>query len=392
MRLFCGQNYTFAFPRTVPKMSILGKWPGKRAQTRNLPFPEWQLRTDAALSWLRRSIEVTGGKGSSHSYRPLFGWEKAYPETTGYLIETLFDYAVVKQDDSLRGLAFGCADWLVSIQLPGGAFPGLLVGNKEPSVFNTSQILFGLSRAVAEDRGANQAVFDALLRATDWLLSQLEPDSSWRKHGYVPGFTPSYYTRAVWAVLKANQVIQKNEIQEVMRSALLYYAERILPNGAVMDWGFRAGKPAFTHTVAYTLEGFLESAVLLKEKKIIEKKILTGEKLLSVVEANKGRTAGCYDERWRGDYSFLCTTGNCQLSVFYWRLWELTGREDFKEGSHRLLMEIIDCQRLGNNLNTYGALPGSAPVWGPYARFRYPNWGVKFLLDALRAWRGDFPA
>ncbi|MBP6826992.1 MAG: hypothetical protein KA165_10585, partial [Saprospiraceae bacterium] len=203
-------------------MSILGKWPGKRAQTRNLPFPEWQLRTDAALSWLRRSIEVTGGKGSSHSYRPLFGWEKAYPETTGYLIETLFDYAVVKQDDSLRGLAFGCADWLVSIQLPGGAFPGLLVGNKEPSVFNTSQILFGLSRAVAEDRGANQAVFDALLRATDWLLSQLEPDSSWRKHGYVPGFTPSYYTRAVWAVLKANQVIQKNKIQEVMRSALLY--------------------------------------------------------------------------------------------------------------------------------------------------------------------------
>ena len=362
------------------------------AQTRNLPFPEWQLRTDAALSWLRRSIEVTGGKGSSHSYRPLFGWEKAYPETTGYLIDTLFDYALVKQDDSLRGLAFGCADWLVSIQLPDGAFPGLLAGNKEPSVFNTSQILFGLSRAFTEDRSANQAVFDALVRATEWLLSQLEPDFSWRKHGYVPGFTPSYYTRAVWAVLKANQVIQNNEIQEVMRSALLYYSERMLPNGAVRDWGFRAGKPAFTHTIAYTLEGFLESAVLLEEKEIIEKKILTGEKLLSVVEMNNGRTAGCYDERWRGDYSFLCTTGNCQLSIFYQRLWELTGREDFREASHRFLMETIGCQRLGNNINTYGALPGSAPVWGPYARFRYPNWGVKFLLDALGIRRGHFSA
>ena len=141
MRSKCGQNYTFAMLRSTSKMPIVGKKP-------ILPSDKdkWALRTDAALAWLRRSIEVTGGQGSSHSWSPLFGWAKAYPETTGYLIETLLDYVVLKDDDSLRELAFQCANWLVSIQLPNGSFPGLLAGNKEPSVFNTAQILFGLAR------------------------------------------------------------------------------------------------------------------------------------------------------------------------------------------------------------------------------------------------------
>ncbi len=368
-------------------MSISGKRSGNVSDFQNLSLSEWQRRTDAALAWLRRSIAVTGGNGSSHSYSPLFGWEKAYPETTGYLIETMFDYAEIKQDDSLRDLAFGCARWLVSIQLPDGAFPGLLAGNTKPSVFNTSQILFGLARAVEESpvqSPERRTFYDALHRATEWLVFQLEPDYSWKKHAYVPGYTPSYYTRAVWGVLTANQILQNPDTEDAMRKALRFYAQRLLPGGGVRDWGFRPGKPAFTHTIAYTLEGFLESAVLLGEQKIIEKKILTGEKLLSVMDKNNGRFAGRYDEQWRGDYSFVCVPGHCQVSVFFRRLWAITGEEKFRKSAERLLMETIGYQKLGRNMDTCGALPGSAPFWGPYLRFRYPNWGVKFFLDAMR--------
>lgn len=368
-------------------MSISGKRGGNVSDFQNLPLSEWQHRTGAALDWLRRSIAVTGGKGSSHSYSPFFGWQKAYPETTGYLIETLFDYAEIKRDDSLRDLAFGCARWLASIQLPGGAFPGLLAGNTKPSVFNTSQILFGLARAVEESpvRSPERRTFhDALRSATEWLVSQLEPDYSWKKHAYVPDFTPSYYTRGVWGVLKANRILQNNDIENVMRNALKFYAQRLLPDGAVRDWGFRPGKPAFTHTIAYTLEGFLECALLLGEQQIIEKKILTGEKILSIMNENGGRLAGRYGEQWRGDYSFLCVTGHCQMSVFYRRLWEITGEEKCRKAARQLLMEVIDCQKLARNLNTFGALAGSRPLWGPYMRFRYPNWGAKFFLDAMR--------
>ena len=372
---------------------------------------DWQRRTDAALAWLRRSMEATGGQGSSHSWSPLFGWAKAYPETTGYLIETLLDYAELDKDESLRDLAYQCANWLVSIQLPNGAFPGLLAGNKEPSVFNTAMILFGLARVnptpnpSPEGRGdvertatssdvsstvrstsplpSGEGSGVGLTRAVSWLLSTLEPDFSWRKHAYIPGFTPSYYTRAVWGVLKANQILQSTETEYAMRQALHYYAQRLLPNGAVHDWGFQPGKPAFTHTMAYTLEGFLESAVLLNEKEIIDKKILAGDIFLTIREKAGGRTAGRYDEQWQGDYSFVCVTGNCQFSVFYHRLWEITREEKFLAAAFSFLAEILGFQRLGKNKNRFGALPGSAPLWGPYLRWRYPNWGVKFFLDAM---------
>ncbi|MFN0216570.1 MAG: prenyltransferase/squalene oxidase repeat-containing protein [Saprospiraceae bacterium] len=332
---------------------------------------DWRNRTDAALAWLRRSIEVTGGNGASHSWHPLLGWAKAYPETTGYLIETLLAYAELKQDDSLKNLAFEQRKWLKTIQLPSGAFTGLLVGNHRPSVFNTSQILFGLNRGAASHR------------AVSWLLSKLESDGAWRSHAYVPGFVPSYYTRAVWGVLQSNSSLQHPDIKGPMRQALQFYAKRFLPNGAVKDWGFRSGEPAFTHTIAYTLEGFWESSLLLAESGIREKVMASLERLLAARKEAGGRTAGRYDEGWNGDHSFLCITGNCQLSSLCHKVWVKTGESKFKESAHSFLTEILDFQRLGANKNTFGAFIGSAPIWGAYLPFRYPNWTVKFFLDAM---------
>ena len=30
-----------------------------------------------------------------------------------------------------------------------------------------------------------------------------------------------------------------------------------------------------------------------------------------------------------------------------------------------------------------GGIAGSAPIWGDYSRFEYPNWAAKFFADAL---------
>ena len=30
-----------------------------------------------------------------------------------------------------------------------------------------------------------------------------------------------------------------------------------------------------------------------------------------------------------------------------------------------------------------GAIAGSAPIWGDYSRFEFPNWAAKFYADAL---------
>lgn len=354
----------------------------------------WNIRTDAALHWLRRSIEATGRMGSSHSYAPVLGWNKAYPETTGYLIPTLLCYAKIKKDDSLRNLAFDCADWLCTIQLPDGAFAAGLAGRNDSSVFNSSQVLFGFLKfdeeVLTEENDSplfykNILWRSALDRTAHWLLRALDADGVWRQAAYVPGFVPSYYTRAVWGVLMAGRQLPWPELSDRMRQALRFYANRFQEDGTVSDWGFRAGEPAFTHTLAYTLEGFLESALLLGEKDIIDR-VFCSAAILLRVRQEKGKTAGRYGQRWQGDYSFLCTTGNAQLSVLFYRLWQISGEESFRLGSYIFLREILDTQRLGKNSNTYGALPGSAPFWGPYMRFRYPNWGVKFFLDAMLNW------
>lgn len=357
----------------------------------------WDTRTDAALQWLGRSIDATGKKGSAHSWMPVLGWNKAYPETTGYLIPTLLYFADLKKEDSLRRLALGCADWLCTVQLPNGAFPAGLAGRNDPSIFNSSQILFGFVKVdeeiLAEENSPSfihkkKIWRSALEKAAGWLLRALDADGVWRHSAYVPGFVPSYYTRAVWGLLIANRRLQWPDLPGRMRQALWFYASRFREDGTVSDWGFRAGEPAFTHTLAYTLEGFLESALLLGEKEIVDQVVRSATILLRIRQ-ERGKTAGRYGSHWAGDYSFRCLTGNAQLSVLFYRLWQITGEEPFRLGSYIFLREILEFQYLGKNPNRYGALPGSAPVWGPYLRFRYPNWGVKFFLDAMANWNND---
>ncbi len=325
----------------------------------------------AALSWLRRSIEATGGCGSAHSYSPLLGWAKAYPETTGYLIPTLLRYADLLHDESLYALALQCRNWLLGIQLPSGAWAGGLAGETRPSVFNTAMILRGIPPV---EKGAGDAVA--------WLLAGLSPDGAWRKDAYVPGFVPCYYTYAVWSVLEAGAARNHLGLQEKMRAALHFYAGRFQPDGTVLDWGLKPCRWAFTHTIGYTLQGFLESARLLGEQDILEKTIHAAEGLLTECRRT-GHAAGGYGANWQGDYSFTCPVGNAQLSIFFHRLWQTTGEEKFQQAGGDFLTEALRFQNFGKNPNTYGGLPGSAPFWGPYLRWRYPNWGAKFLLDAL---------
>lgn len=356
----------------------------------------WHSRTNAALAWTRRSIAATQGQGSAHSYSPIWGWARAYPETTGYLIETLLRYAKLTADDTLRQLAFQCGDWLCSVQLPSGAFSGGTAGGTRPSVFNTAQILFGLLKLDAEILSEENAIQinpvspyrTALKLALGWLMENLGQDGAWRTAAYVRGFVPSYYTRAVWGALVAAQHLRQNALLEQLRRALSFYSLRIRSDGTVADWGLRPGPWAFTHTLAYTYEGFWESALLLQDTVVQEQILQIGTAFLAQRD-KAGRTAGRYGAQWAADLSFQCPTGTAQLSVWYFRLWEHTGSARFRQASYELLTEALEAQWMKAGPNRYGALPGSTPLWGPYLRWRYPNWGVKFLLDALANWAPD---
>jgi hypothetical protein len=206
----------------------------------------------------------------------------------------------------------------------------------------------------------------------------LEPDGLWKKAAYVPGFVPVYYTRAVWALLKSDPATAS-----LMHRSLRRYGERFLPNGGLRDAGFSKGEKAFTHTIAYALEGFWESALLLHDTRIQQQTLHSLECLLAERERSGGRTAGRYDEQWRGDYRFVCVAGNCQLSILCHKIGQATGEERWLKAAEALLLEILSAQRTKPGRSNFGALPGSVPFWGAYLPFRYPNWAAKFFLDAL---------
>lgn len=338
------------------------------------------IHIELTLQWLSKSISATNGKGSAGYYHIWKGWSEGYPETTGYLIESLFDAYHLTKLEALKLTAINCANWLCTLQLPSGAFPGGVGGKLPPLIFDTGMVLFGLRRAWEET--LDSRYLDALNRAMIWLETQMDKDGVWRNHAYVQGFVPSYYTMVVWAMLKANNHLNIGGLNEMLTLTLDNISGKMTTDVAIQDWGFRPIESAFTHTIAYTLQGMLEAGWLLKKKDDVVQVRNIAEKILTIRQ-EKGKLAGSYDVQWRGDYSFGCLTGQAQLSVLYFRLFQLFKEDEFLNEAQFLLWQMMRFQCTTKIEGWLGGIPGSAPIWGKYQRFRFPNWGAKFFLDAL---------
>lgn len=277
--------------------------------------------------------------------------------------------------------------WLVGLQDQSGAFPGGVFrgGARKPSIFNTAQIIFGL---VAFYQYSHNAIFlESALKAAKWLAKVQEPDGRWLSYAYHHNFFPSYYTRVAWPMLMVWQLTGEKEIYEKALKTLTIISGRYNDdNGTIAAWGFQPGKPAYTHTIAYTIEGLLESALLIKEKggilwRMGERAALELFKKYEV----RGGLAGAYDEKWSGDFGFTCLTGNCQIAFCWLRMYSISRDIRLLNAAVKVVHEVSKRQFRRQGHPNDGGIPGSWPVWGPYLTFRYPNWAVKFYMDLLMA-------
>ncbi len=352
-------------------------------------------RALAALQWLRRSIEVQGGRGSSAFYsfwrHPLQrGWAPAYPETTGYLLPTL-----ARAEDRfalpwIAPLLDSSGEWLLDVALDEGAFPELYGHTGKPSLFNTGQILLGL--AVMWQRSRDVRYRRTMERALEWMLAV-----RWLQQPH-----PTYYSRAWWAALVAARSLGNQQAELDVTEVLDELAGRFLSHGALRAWGFEARSQAYTHTIAYSLRGFYEAGKLLRRIDWADK-VWHSLQQLEALYRRHGQLAGMYDENWKGRYSFICVPGHAQLALLY-ALVARDLRTDFADFyppgtspsatpdtahlplermSRQLLLPLLKAQRKRGGRNLRGALPGSVPFWGPYQPLRYPNWGAKFFVDAV---------
>jgi len=351
--------------------------PKQAAVAQNATLP----RLQAALEWIERAQRASGNGGISKGYHVIRRrWFPSYPETTGYTIPTLLNAAVVLDRPDLRVLALKLADYLLKAATPEGAVAHWADPSSQPIVFDTGQVLFGWLAAYAASQEARY--LDAAIQAGDWLAEIQGSSGAWTTHQHL-GVVKTIDSRVAWALLE----LYRHTKQEDHRRAAVHNLEWVLDQQDRDGWfrhcAFRDGEDPFTHTLVYTAEGLFESGCLLNQARYVDAAVRTADALLAR-QRPVGWLASTYGSGWRATSHSSCLTGDCQASRLWLRLFTLRDNPAYAEEAKKAILFVSRTQKLGAaNPGVRGGIAGSAPIYGRYERFTYPNWAAKFYADAL---------
>ena len=358
---------------------------------------------EKAASWLLDSFKINDGFGSSawHStvLHPVRGWSLPYPETTGYIIPTLYDLLAARP----RSFAFAatCIDrsvrWLLSLQLPSGAFPGGHAAGHNayylttsdyllhrshppaPSVFNSGQVLRGLVRHYQET--GDRAAYRAIKACVAYLLDSVADDGVWRMDAYAGSSSPSYFTYITSALLSASHLISADQGAD---AKCLLSLKRVLSRVSLDDnfidgMGFGGKNRAYTHTIGYTIAGLLDSSQYLGSfgKECFKMAVGALDHIADSIK--NGILPGSYEEGWKEDKSYTCVTGNIQIALCFLNAYSIIRVDKYLHCACSLFNGVTRHQ------SSSGCFPGSVPLTGDYMRFRSPNWAAKYYLDLFLA-------
>lgn len=337
-----------------------------------------------AVDWLLSAQKnmVDDGFGT---YYIVDGWTSSYPETSGYIIPTLFEYSKFEPDRIVeieKSIIF-CADWLLKIQKPSGGWQSAYLEHNRPEVvFNTGQVLRGL--IIAYQLTNDKKYLDSMVRACDWLADTQEENGSWIKTAYM-NQARVYDSYVDHPLLMVWQLTKTEKFKLTAEKNLNWILTQQLPNGWWMnaDNTIKHNQQPILHTIAYTIDGLIESGLMLNNQHYIQAGKKAADKLLDIFNEN-GFLNGRFDRTWT-PHDYIICTGCAQMSIAWARLYEITNEEKYKQAVEKMNNQLVFIQRscLTINGKGNGALPGSFPLWGKYEPFGFPNWATKYFADCL---------
>lgn len=293
----------------------------------------WKKRKpscERAMDWCKQHMVADKGV-IVHTKQPV-----PYPEVTGYFIPTLYDW-------NEKELARSCTRWLLSIQLPDGAFPA---PDGVPYTFDTGQIMRGLCAALSDMDGIEQP----LRRACDWVVAQVDANGRLT--------TPStelwgdiandlIHTYVLPPLAQAGRLLGVPEYIETANFVLSYYKqqEELVPFNRL------------AHFHAYAMEALWE----LGEIDLAAKGMADVEKC----QHADGGIPAYPDVEW------TCSTAIAQYAGVWYRL----GKKDRADRAIRYLENIQ---------NKSGGFYGSYGKGAKYIAGAEISWAVKYFLDAYR--------
>jgi hypothetical protein len=340
----------------------------------------------AAAEWLAAAQDSQSDDGIAGRYQLDRGWTSSYPETTGYIAPTFLALSHALPEAGFRERAERAVQFLLSVQLPEGGFPGLEIANNRvtPSAFNTAQILHGLT--AWHRQTGDEEVRIAAQRATRWLLSVQDPDGAFRRYTYkdIAGTYSAYL--ACWFAEWGHYATDRAALAAAGR-----HLDWTLAHRRASDWIALAGfdeeqhqaDETFTHSIAYAIAGILSTAEILGRSDGIAVAAAAAERLARRLELSRF-LPGLIGGDWRGRSRYACLTGNCQMALIWFRLHGLSHNLRLVNAALKAIDLVKLAQPMDNpNSGLFGGIPGSDPVHGTYIEGAVPNWSAKFFIDAL---------
>ena len=370
----------------LPERKLIPKSYYQYKHFKNLPPVDHSHKFNAlrsAVTWLITAQKATGDNGFG-SYHLVHGWSSSYPETTGYIIPTLLEYARKHNQPEAAAAAIKAADFLVDIQKISGGWQGGRVNENRPEiVFNTGQVIRGMI-AVFERTG-QQKYLEAAAKAGDWLVSIQHPEGYWKKHALMEE-ARVYDTFVDVPLIMIARATGNDKYKAAAVKNLDWAVEKKMqPNGWFEDCDntVRRNDKPILHTIAYTLDGLIDSGLLLSEKRYSDAATI-GAKVLMEQFLAQGSLKGRYDRNWTGSEYLICT-GGAQMAIAWMKLFKAGKGDNFKVAARKMLdfLVFIQLRETTERPRTGGAIPGSYPIWGRYEPFAFPNWATKFYCDAL---------
>jgi hypothetical protein len=383
-RLLCGSNRIFVRHVVRDYLRFLSN--GVR------PIPgETRERARAAASWLLRAQDATSDDGVSFGYFPCdscqsSGWRPSYPETTGYIISSLLDFSRQFDDPVARERALQMAFWEMTIQMPSGAVQGGPIcapDQQEPAVFNTGMVLHGYTAAYRASE--NVEFLEAGRRAGDFLVADLGEGGHFRTHGKFVMEHPikTYTCLCAWPLYRLGQDTRDSRYERAAVKIVESAMAQQQANGWFANNCFANSETPITHTISYALQGILEVGLLAGRDDFVGAAQKGLDPLLCQITSD-GFLRGSFFADWKPALYSSCLTGNSQLAVVCYRIYEETGERKYMIAANRLVNYLKALQILNSpNPAINGAIPGSFPILGSYMTAGYPNWATKYFLDAL---------
>ena len=347
----------------------------------------------ACIEWLIRSQETTKTGGYSAGYTFDTGWLPPYPETTGYIIPTLWNAFHQLNDARYKESSIKAADWEIEIQMDNGAIQagyygtdpsGFWSGELTPAAFNTGQVILGWNRAYLETKAPQYLT--ASDKASAYLAQCISKDGIFDK-GLSPGptnKTRSYYTRVAHALAWTGKLTNNEDYVKAARRYLDWVLTQQHDNGWFQNAQFHIDSSPLTHNLAYTAEGLLDAAILLDHKPYEDAALKHALAIQNTCERRGFFLPATLDEKLKSKDEFSCLTGNAQFAGLWLKLGDRHNDLTLINSGLKMVEWLKGVHSLNNkNDGIRGAIAGDWPIDGGYSSFRYLNWPTKFYADAL---------